>query len=95
MSLTKKQELEKVKKQNNRLLEMVNAEREKVKGNEEIAKVHSAYIAILLKKLGATDSNKAITIPKGEVMKALEQYEARATTDTIDNSWKLYCEVIE
>ena len=77
------------------LKNQIAAKEEKVKGHEEIAKVHSAYIAILLKKLGATDSNNAITIPKGEVVEALEHYEARATIDTIDNSWKLYCEVIE
>ena len=95
MALTKAQELAKVKGQNEKLLKMVNAEREKVKGYEEIAKVYSAYIAILLKKLGATDSNNAITIPKVEIAKALEHYETRAMVEFADYSIKLYCEVTE
>jgi len=94
MAVTKKQELEKVKKQNDRLLKMINGEREKVAGYEQIAKVHSAYIAILLKKLGATKDN-TITITGEEVKEALEKYETRAMFEPTDNSWKIYCEVIE
>ena len=92
MAVTKKQELEKVKKQNGKLLKMVAEEREKVAGYEQIAKVHSAYISILLKELGATKDN-TITITAGEVKEALEKYEARAMQ--VDGGYSLYCEVIE
>ena len=91
MALTKKQELKRVKKQNKRLLEMVANEREKVAGYEQLAKVHSAYISILLKKLGATEE-KMITITASEVTEALKMYEARAIK--VDNGYGLYCEVV-
>ena len=88
---TKKQELERVKKQNKKLLKMINDEREKVAGYEQIAKVHSAYISILLKKLGATKDN-IITITAEEVREALRKYEARAML--AEEGYRLYCEVI-
>lgn len=93
MALTKMQELEKVKKQNNKLMKMVAEEREKVAGYEQIAKVHSAYISILLKELGATEDNM-ITITASEVKDALEHYETRAIPN-VDGSYSLYCEVAE
>lgn len=92
MALTKKQELANVKKQNERLLKMVWEEREKVAGYEQIAKVHSAYISILLNKLGATKDNM-ITITASEVTEALKKYEARAMPT--EEGYSLYCEVIE
>ena len=92
MALTKKQELANVKKQNERLLKMVGEAREKVAGYEQIAKVHSAYISILLNKLGATKDNM-ITITASEVTEALKKYEARAMST--EEGYSLYCEVIE
>lgn len=89
MGLTKRQELEKVKKQNERLLKMIAQEREKVAGYEQIAKVHSAYIAILLKRLGATADNK-VAISAGEVKEALAHYEARAVQ--AEDGYGLYAE---
>jgi hypothetical protein len=67
---------------------MVAEEREKVAGYEQIAKVHSAYIAILLKSMG-----NSVTITESEVKEALEKYEVRAFR--VDDGWSLYCEVIE
>ncbi len=89
--VTKKQELERVKKQNRRLLDMIGKEREKVAGYEQLAKVHSAYISILLKKLGATEDN-LITITAEDVKEALKKYEARAIQ--VEGGYSLYCEVI-
>ena len=60
-----------------KLKEMVEREREKVAGYVQVAKVHSAYISILLKKLGATEENK-VEIKATEITEALEKYEARA-----------------
>ena len=77
VELTKDQELEKVKKQNQRLLKMIEEEREKVAGHEQIAKVHSAYIYILLKRLGATKDN-AVGINSQEIAEAIEKDEVRA-----------------
>ena len=88
---TKKQELERVKKQNKKLLKMINDEREKMAGYEQIAKVHSAYISILLNKLGATKDN-IITITAEEVRGALRKYEARAMLT--EEGYSLYYEVI-
>jgi hypothetical protein len=92
MAVTKKQELEKVKRQNDNLLKMINGEREKVKGYVEIAKVHSAYIAILLQRLGATKDNM-IAITAEEVKEAMSKCEARAMPT--EEGFSLYCEVIE
>lgn len=74
------------------LHEKLGDEREKVAGYEQIAKVHSAYITILLNKLGATKDNM-ITITAEEVREALKKYEARAMP--AEEGYSLYCEVIE
>lgn len=73
-------------------MKMVGEEREKVEGYKQIAKVHSAYISILLNKLGATKDNM-ITITASEVTEALTKYEARAMQT--EDGYSLYCEVIE
>lgn len=88
---TKKQELAKEKKKNERLLKMVSEERERVAGYEQVAKVHSAYISILLKRLGATKDNM-ITIEASEVAEAMQKYETRAIG--AEKGFSLYCEVI-
>lgn len=49
---------------------MVNDEREKVAGYEQLAKLHAAYIAHLLQKLGATKENP-VTITKDDVTEAM------------------------
>ena len=79
-------------KQKEKLKQMLAAEREKVAGYEELAKVHSAYISILLKKLGATKDNM-ITITPSEVREAFEKYEARALPK--ENGYGLYYEDIK
>ena len=90
--MTKKQELAQVKKKNDKLVKMLTEEREKVAGYNQIAKVHSAYISILLKRLEATE-DKPVTITASEVTEALTKYEARAMQT--EDGFNLYCEVIE
>ena len=68
-------------------------EKDKRVGYEELARVHSSYISILLNKLGATKDNM-ITITASEVTEALTRYEARAVPNG-DGSYSLYCEVVE
>ena len=92
MALTKAQELAKAKKQNDSLLKKLADERQKVAGYEQVAKVHSAYISILLKRLGATEDNK-IDIKASEVTEALTTYEARAVAT--EGGFALYCEAKE
>ncbi len=89
--VTNKQKLEREKNKNRRLMKMIADERAKVAGYEQIAKLHSAYISILLKKLGATEDNM-ITITAEEVKEALKKYEARAIQ--VEGGYSLYCEVI-
>lgn len=79
-------------KQKEKLKEMLLVEREKIKGYDQIAQVHSAYISILLKKLGATKDN-AVAFTDSEIKEALKKYEARAIR--AENGWGLYCEVKE
>jgi hypothetical protein len=90
--LTKKQRLKQEKNKNYRLMKMVSDERQKVAGYEQLAQVHSAYISILLKKLGATKDNM-IAITSEEVKEALKKYEARAMP--AENGFSLYCEAVE
>lgn len=71
--------------------ELIATERAKVKGYEELAQIHSAYIIILLKKLGATEDNM-VTIKPAEIVEAMQKYEARAVP--AEGSFSLYCEVV-
>lgn len=90
--MTKKQELAQEKKRVATLVDMVKTEREKIAGYEQIARLHSAYISILLKKLGATEDNM-VAITGEEIKEALESYEARAVQ--VDGGYSLYCEITE
>ena len=90
--MKKKQKLVKAKAQKERLLNMVSEARQKVAGYEQLAQVHSAYISILLKKLGATKDNMLI-ITAEEVKEALTKYETRAMP--VENGFGLYCESTE
>ena len=84
--------LEQAEKNVKKLKQMIQDEREKTVGYEQIAKVHSAYISILLNKLGATKDNM-ITITPSEVREALNKYEARVITS--EDGYSLYCEVAD
>lgn len=68
-------------------------EKQKVKGYEELAKLHSAYIAILLQKLKATEENK-VTITKDDITQGMFNLETRAHI-TEDGIITLYCAEIE
>ena len=88
MKLTLKQRYNAECMRNEKLLKMVEAEREKVAGYEQIAKLHAAYIAFLLQKLGATKGSP-ITITKEDVAEAMK-LEVRGLTDS--EGWALYVE---
>lgn len=75
-------------KQKEKLMQMLEEERTKVKGYEEVAKLHSAYISILLSKLNATEDN-AVTISRDEVSRAMSHFETRVYTDG-KGEWCLY-----
>ena len=72
--------------------ELIAKEREKVKGYKELATVHSAYISILLEKLGAT-KDSMITIKPSEVTEAIQKYETRVMP--AEDGYGLYYEVIK
>ncbi|MBE7025040.1 MAG: hypothetical protein E7408_03175 [Ruminococcaceae bacterium] len=78
-------------KQKEKLKQMLEAERAKAKGYEELAKIHGAYISILLKKLGCTKDNRFAVTPS-DVREALEKYEARALPE--GDGYGLYYEVL-
>ena len=88
MKLTKQQRLEIEERKNAKLLKMVNDEREKVAGYEQIAKLHAAYIAHLLAKLGATKENP-VTITRDDVAEAMK-LEVRGAP--AGEGFKLYIE---
>ena len=64
-------------------------EKEKRVGYEELARVHSAYISILLKKLGATEDNMIVIKPR-EVMETLDKDEVRVLYTPMEDSYSLY-----
>ena len=78
----------KEKAKNEKLLKMIGEEREKVAGYEQLAKLHAAYIAFLLQKLGATKDNP-VTITNADVAGAMNT-EVRGMPD--GEGWKLYIE---
>lgn len=88
MKPTKQQMLETERKKNDKLLKMVDEAREQVAGYEQLAKLHAAYIAFLLQKLGATKGNP-VTITKEDVAEAMK-LEARGLPD--GEGFKLYIE---
>ena len=88
MRLTKQQRLEIEEKKNTKLVEMVEKEREKVAGYEQLAKLHAAYIAHLLTKLGATKDNP-VTITKDDVAEAMK---AEVRGAPCSEGFKLYIE---
>lgn len=90
--MTKKQEVANVRKQNERLMKMVAEAREKERGYQEVAKANSAYISVLLKRLGATEDN-VVDIKASEVTEALQKYEARAMAT--DGGFALYLKEVE
>lgn len=75
------------KAQKARMLNDVREAKERVAGYEQMAQVQSAYISVLLKKLGATEDNK-VEVSATDITEALEKYEARAIAT--ENGFALY-----
>lgn len=73
------------------LEKIVAAEKEKAIAYEQIAKIHSAYIAILLKKLEASKDN-AVVITSEDVNEAMEKYETRGLP--VEGGFGLYFEEV-
>ena len=82
----------KLKEQNEKLIRMLESEKQKAKAYNKIFQIHSAYVAILLKKMGA-DKDNAVTLTTEEVMSAKEKLEARATVEA-EGVYKLFYEEI-
>ena len=89
MRIKKKQRLQRAKDRNQRLMEMVEREREKIAGHEQMAKVYSAYIYLLLKKLEAT-KDSMVTFKKDEIQEAIQSCAIRALP--VEDGWSLYYE---
>lgn len=66
-------------KKEEKLVRMVETEREKVAGYQQIIELYSGYIAILLERLGATKEN-VVAITSAEVDEAMKKYETRGIT---------------
>lgn len=77
------------KRQNEKLRRMLEEEKKSVAGYEELKKIQSAYVAILLKKLGATEDNP-VMITSDEIKEALAQDNVRAIIEDV-GVWKFYC----
>lgn len=71
--------IEKLRRRVDKLRVMVETEREKVAGYQQIIELYSGYIAILLEKLGATEEN-GVVITSAEVDEAMKKYDTRGYT---------------
>ena len=79
------------KKKFDKLIKMVEEERARVAGYNELAKLHTAYISVLLKRLGATSEESKVIVTNAEITEAMEKYEARAIYSQEEKSQGLYC----
>ena len=86
----KSKDAARIAKQNEMLRKMYEAEREKSAGHEELAKIQNAYIAILLKKLGANKENPT-TITNEEVKQILGKDMVRVDMSE-KGVWQFYIE---
>ena len=86
-----KRDLEKLKKRNEKLREMVERERENVAGYKQTSEIQNAFIAVLLNKLKAT-SDKTVTITRAEINEAMTKCDVRVLAVPETMSWELYCE---
>ena len=84
----KTKEIERLKNMNAKLRQMNDEKRLEVNGYRELTRIQNAYIAILLKKLGATKENPA-TMTKGEVKDAVAKGEP-VMADVSDSGYGFY-----
>lgn len=87
--MAKKQELEKLEKQNAKLREMLEKERENIAGYKQVSEIQNAFIAVLLNKLEAT-SDKKVAITQAEVNQAMTKYKVKTTVAV--HGWEFYCD---
>lgn len=76
-------------KREDKLKKMLEDERARVVGYEQIAKVHSAYIGILLQRFGAVKDN-GVKITGTQVKEAMAKLEVRALPE--EDGFTLYIE---
>lgn len=86
----KSKDAARIAKQNEMLRKMYESEREKSAGHEELAKIQNAYIAILLKKLGATNETP-VTITNEDVKEVLGSDIVRVSVSE-KGAWQFYIE---
>ena len=72
---------------------MIEYERQENEGNKQVFKIQDAYIAVLLKKLGAVSEESAVTVTDDEIKRAMAVCETKGNIEKM-GEWKLYCEEI-
>ena len=76
--MKKRTELQIAKERNAVLMKRLQEAREQVEAHEQIAKMHSAYIALLLERLNA-DKDHPVELTQDIINKAMVRMEARAS----------------
>lgn len=76
----KESKAKKAERKIEKLRRMVETEREKVAGYQQIIELYSGYIAILLEKLGANTEENGVAITSAEVDEAMKKYDTRGYT---------------
>ena len=91
--MTKAQEIAKLKAQNAKLLKMLEEERQTVSRYKELSKIQNAYVAVALKKIGATKENP-VPIINEEITEAIDRLDVRAVIGD-NGEWKFYVEELK
>lgn len=81
-------------KRNEKLLQMVRDAKEREIGYEQIARMYTAYISVLLNRLGATEGNEVV-ITGEDIDNALSSCLARASYNSDKDEYSLWCTVSE
>lgn len=68
---------------------LYKAEQQKIAGYEQMSKIYSAYLYLLLKKLEAT-KDSMVTFKKDEIQEAIQSCAIRALPE--EDGWSLYYE---
>ena len=82
-----------IKKLEELLWQKIAEQRDYKEAQEIIHKTQNAYIAVLLKKLGATSKDKAVSITNEEITTAMAKCETKGDVPDI-GVWSLYCEEV-
>ena len=91
--MTKAQQIANLEKKNAQLIKLLEEERRTVAGYKELSRIQNAYIAVALKRMGATEENP-VPIINDEITEAMDKLEVRALIGD-GCEWKFFVEELK